>query len=114
LAYEDSVKKDDFIESFITCVYICNRNAKGMEKMCALSEELETAGFNVTKSVRIDEEMEKRLGKIALYEKVSPGTMMRMMIEDKIRVYYRNPDFKRWLRQFSLIPLKSEKEKRKK
>jgi len=61
-------------------------------------EESELAGYNVTKSVRIDEEMAKRLEKIALYEKASVGTLMRMWVHDKILTYYRNPKFKRWLK----------------
>ena len=61
--------------------------------------EAELAGYNVTKSVRIDEEMAKRLEKIALYEKARVGTLLRMWIHDKIQTYYRNPKFKRWLKR---------------
>lgn len=73
------------------------------------NKEVELAGYNVTKSVRIDEEMEKRLRRIAIYEKVSPATLMRMWTEDKIRTYYRNPDFKRWLKNLNLIPLREQR-----
>lgn len=52
----------------------------------------------MNKTVRIDAEMEKKLGKIALFEKSKPGTLMRQWTHDKIRVYYRNPEFKRWLK----------------
>ena len=61
--------------------------------------EAELAGYNVTKSVRIDEEMAKRLEKISLYEKARPATLLRMWIHDKIQTYYRNPNFKRWLKR---------------
>jgi len=57
--------------------------------------------FEVTKSVRIDEDMEEKLVKIALYEKVKPATLMRQIINDKINVFYRNPAFKRWLKQLN-------------
>jgi len=73
-----------------------------------LNGEVEFAGYNVTKSVRIDAEMAKWLEKIALYEKVRPGTLMRMWIQEKIMTYRRNPHFKRWLKQASLVPLKGE------
>ena len=71
-----------------------------------MTEEIEEAGYNVTKSVRIDAEMDKRLEKIALYEKTKGATLLRMWIQDKILTYYRNPNFKRWLKQLSLIPKK--------
>jgi len=71
-----------------------------------VNEEIEEAGYNVTKSVRIDAEMEKRLQKIALYEKTKPATLMRMWLQDKILTYYRTPKFKQWLKQLSLVPLK--------
>ena len=69
-----------------------------------MKEEVEESGYNVTKSIRIDEEMAKRLEKIALYQKARVGTLMRMWVHDKIRTFYRNPDFKRWLKQLELIP----------
>lgn len=65
-----------------------------MEKI----DDLELAGMNVPKTVRIDEEMEKELRKIAVYEKKKMGAMLRDWIYDKIRTYHRNPDYKRWLR----------------
>jgi len=73
-----------------------------------LNEEIEEAGYNVTKSVRIDAEMDNRLQKIALYEKTKPATLMRMWLQDKILMYYRTPKFKQWLKQASLIPFKRE------
>jgi len=75
-----------------------------------INEDLELAGFNVTKSVRIDEEMANRLENIALYEKIKSATLMRMWTQDKILTYYRNPKFKRWLKQLSLIPKKRSME----
>lgn len=52
----------------------------------------------MNKTLRIDEEMNNKLRKIALFEKSKAGTLMRKWIHDKIRVYYRNPEFKRWLK----------------
>lgn len=74
-----------------------------------MNEQIKLAGYNVTKSVRIDEEMARKLEKIALYEKVRAGTLLRMWIHSKIETYYRNPNFKRWLKQLSLVPLKEKK-----
>jgi len=73
-----------------------------------LKEDFELSGYNVTKSVRIDEEMEKRLEKIALYEKSKAATLLRMWVQDKILTYYRNPQYKRWLKQLRLLPLKEK------
>ena len=61
-------------------------------------EDLELAGFNVPKTVRIDAEMEKDLRKIAIFRKKKPGTLMREWIYDKIRTTKRNPEYKRWLK----------------
>lgn len=74
-----------------------------------MKEEIEESGYNVTKSVRIDEEMAKRLEKIALYKKARVGTLLRMWTHDKIRTFYRNPEYKRWLKQLELIPLKKRR-----
>jgi len=73
-----------------------------------LNEEFEEAGYNLTKSVRIDAEMVERLEKIALYEKTKSATLMRMWIQRKILTYYRNPKFKQWLKQLSFIPLRKK------
>lgn len=70
------------------------------------------SGVNITVSLRIDEETAKEVKKIALYERAKPGTLMRMWVQDKVRVYRRNPDYKRWLKLRDFIPLKSESEKR--
>ena len=70
------------------------------------NEEIEESGYNVSKTLRIDEEMAKRLEKIALFEKTKSGTLLRQWLNDKIRTYYRNPEFKRWLKQLALIPMK--------
>lgn len=67
------------------------------------NEESELAGYNVTVSVRIDAEMEKRLQKIALYEKGRVGTILRMWIQDKVLTYYRDPKFQHWLRQLRAV-----------
>ncbi len=74
-----------------------------------MNEEFLFAGYNVTKTVRLDAAMVDWLEKIALYEKAKPGTLMRMWIQDKIQTYLRNPHFKRWLKQLSLIPLKEKR-----
>jgi len=76
-----------------------------------MNEEIEFAGYNVTKSLRIDELDAKRLEKIALYERVRIGTLLRMWVHDKILTYYRNPQFRRWLKQASLISIKETKRK---
>lgn len=65
--------------------------------------ETELAGYNVTVSVRIDAEMEKKLQKIALYEKARVGTMLRMWIQDKVLTTYRDPKFQHWLRQLKAV-----------
>jgi len=62
------------------------------------NEELELAGFNVAKTVRIDAEMEKDLRKIGLFYKKKPGTLMRDWLYEKIRTTKRNPEYKRWLK----------------
>jgi len=69
-------------------------------------EELEEAGYNVTKSIRIDAEMAKRLEFIGAYEKTAPATLLRMWTQQKILTYYRNPKFKQWLKQLNRIPLR--------
>ena len=74
--------------------YSRNTNGEFMDKM----RELELAGYNVPKTVRIDEEMEKELRKIAIYEKKKLGTLLRDWMHEKIRTYRRNPDYKRWLK----------------
>lgn len=61
-------------------------------------EDLELAGFNVPKTVRIDAEMEKDLRKMAIFFKKKPGTLMRDWLYDKIRTTKRNPEYKRWLK----------------
>jgi len=78
-----------------------------MEKM----EEPELAGFNVPVTVRIDEEMEKELRKIAVFEKKKMGTLLRDWIHEKIRTFHRRPDYKRWCKQLALMPLKRETKK---
>ena len=69
------------------------------------TDDLELMGYNVTKSIRIDDEMAKKLQKITLFEKTKEGTLLRQWIHHKIMTYYKNPDFKRWLKQLTLIPM---------
>jgi len=76
-----------------------------------VKEQLELTGYNVTKSLRIDEEDAKELQKIALFEKARPGTLLRMWIHDKVETYRRNPEYKRWDKQRSLISLKESKKR---
>jgi predicted transcriptional regulator len=71
-------------------------------------EEVKEAGYNITRSVRLDAEMVERLEKIAVYEKSKPATLMRMWLQQKIMAYYHNPRFKQWLKQLGRIPLKKE------
>lgn len=72
------------------------------EKMAVVTK----AEFNLTKSLRIDEEMVGELEFIALFEKTKPGTLMRMWIQDRILAYRQNPMYKRWRKQLA------EKQKR--
>lgn len=76
-----------------------------------MKEQLELSGYNVTKSVRIDEEDAKELEKIALFEKARSGTLLRMWIHDKVETYRRNPEYKRWDKQRGLLQLKETKKK---
>ncbi len=62
------------------------------------NEDLELAGFNVPKTVRIDAEMEKDLRKIAIFYKKKQGALMRDWLYEKIRTTKRNPEYKRWLK----------------
>jgi len=80
-----------------------------------MEEELEVAGFNVSITVRIDEEDEKKLDKIALYERTKRGALLRRWIHERIRTFYHNPEYKRWLRDLkglNLIPLREAKKKK--
>lgn len=63
--------------------------------------DLELAGFNIPKTVRIDAEMDKDLRRMALFYKKRPGTLMRDWIYDKIRVTKRNPEYKRWAKMLA-------------
>ena len=92
------------MKRLITSVFSYNRMVSLMKR----NEEMDLAGYNITKSVRIDEEMVNRLQKIGLYEKCKDATLMRMWIQDKILTYYRNPKFKQWLKRLGLIPLKEK------
>lgn len=63
------------------------------------TKESELSGFNVTRSLRIDEEMAKKLKNVAIFEKMREGTLLRQWIHEKIRTYYRNPEFKQWVKR---------------
>jgi len=76
-----------------------------------MKEQPELSGYNVTKSVRIDEQDAEELQKIALYEQARPGTLIRMWVHDKVETYRRNPNYQRWNKQRALISLKETKKK---
>jgi len=80
-----------------------------------MEEELEVAGFNVSITVRIDDEDAKKLDKIALYERTKRGALIRRWIHERIRTFYHNPEYKRWLRDLkdvSLVPLKEVRKRK--
>lgn len=66
------------------------------EKLRALEKEENLVGYNLTKSVRMDGEMAHQINLIALFERAKPGTLLKLWVYEKIRTYYRNPDFKHW------------------
>ena len=82
---------------------------ESMEKI----DELDLMGFNVNVSVRIDEEMKQKLHIISLFTKIKEGSLLRQWTHEKIRVFYRNPEFKRWLNKLALIPLAPQKPQKK-
>jgi len=57
------------------------------------------AEYNLTRSLRIDEEMSKELDIIALFEKTKASTLMRMWTQDRILAYKQNPKYKRWKKE---------------
>jgi len=57
------------------------------------------AEYNLTRSLRIDEEMSKELDIIALFEKSKASTLMRMWVQDRILAYKQNPKYKRWKKE---------------
>jgi len=71
-----------------------------------VEEELESVGFNVSITIRIDEGDMKRLQKICLYERTKRGALLRRWVHERIRSFYHNPDYKRWERDLKLIPMK--------
>jgi len=77
-----------------------------------MEEELELAGFNVSITVRLDDEDAKRLKNICLYERTKRGALLRRWIHERIRAFYHTPDYKRWLKDLNLIPLKEVKKKK--
>jgi len=61
------------------------------------------AEYNLTRSLRIDEEMSKELDIIALFEKTKASTLMRMWVQDRILAYKQNPKYKRWNKEREAI-----------
>jgi hypothetical protein len=49
--------------------------------------------------VKIDWDIRKKLHLIAAFEHKKPATLARDILVEKIRVYERNPAFKRFLKQ---------------
>ncbi len=48
-------------------------------------------------TVRVDWQTRKDLDLIAAYERMKRAPLMRMIIVEKAKTYYRNPAFKRFL-----------------
>jgi hypothetical protein len=61
------------------------------------------AEYNLTRSLRIDEEMSKELDIIALFEKSKASTLMRMWVQDRILAYKQNPKYKRWTKELDTV-----------
>lgn len=70
------------------------------ERLRFMEEREHLAGYNQTRTLRIDEEMERDIDLIALNEREKPGTLMRMWVQDRILSYKQNPKYKRWKKEF--------------
>jgi len=72
------------------------------------SENLEERGilYPITLSVRITEEMNGELPKIAAFENMKPSALCRQELLTMIRRYQRNPQYKRWLKRTEKALLK--------
>ena len=55
--------------------------------------------YPVTMSVRVTDEINNELPKIAAFENVKPSTLCRVELLKMIRRYQRNPQYKSWLKR---------------
>jgi hypothetical protein len=60
---------------------------------------VKTVQYPLNLSVKIDWDIRKKLHLIAAFEHKKPATLARDILVEKIRVYERNPAFKRFLKQ---------------
>lgn len=60
---------------------------------------VKTVQYPLNLSVKIDWDIRKKLFLIAAFEHKKPATLARDILVEKIRVYERNPAFKRFLKQ---------------
>jgi hypothetical protein len=60
---------------------------------------VKTVQYPLNLSVKIDWDIRKKLHLIAAFEHKKPATLARDILIEKIRVYERNPAFKRFLKQ---------------
>lgn len=52
--------------------------------------------YSVTMTVRLDEETARDLKPIALFERKRVGTLVRDILVEKVQVYSRRPEYKKW------------------
>lgn len=64
-----------------------------------LANRVKTVKYPIGLSVKIDWEIREKLQLIAAFEHKKPSTLARDILVEKIRVYERNPAFKRFLKQ---------------
>lgn len=67
----------------------------------AETENLDERGilYPITLSVRITDEMDAELPRIAAFENMKPSTLCRQELLKMVRRYQRNPQYKRWLKR---------------
>jgi len=73
----------------------------------SFSRRAKAIHYPIPQTIHIDWETRKELDIIALFERKKVGPLMRDIIIDKVKVYLRNPAYKRFKKQ-----LEEEKEKR--
>jgi len=59
--------------------------------------------YPITLSVRITDEMNDALPRIAAYENIKPSALCRQELLKMIRRYQRNPQYKSWLKRTEKI-----------
>ena len=58
-----------------------------------------TTMYPIIVSVRITEEMDEEIPKIAAFEQLKPATLCRQELLKMVRRYQRNPQYKQWLKR---------------